>query len=132
MSPRPGYAEGVQTFMPAIAAAILHGAPGPSAAQRGRVDLPRMIPARDGAALGRRRLVSTTLLLGAAAALVAGLLGALGTANPQDLGWDYRVAYLPGAEAVVNGASPYPDSLEGVDVRRLTPTRRSSRSCLLR
>ena len=78
-----------------------------------------MIPARDGAALGRRRLVSTTLLLGAAAALVAGLLGALGTANSQDLGWDYRVAYLPGAEAVVNGASPYPDSLEGVDVRRL-------------
>lgn len=78
-----------------------------------------MTRARDGAALGRRRLVSTALLLGVAAALVAGLLGALGTAHSQELGWDFRVAYLSGAEAVVKGASPYPDSLEGVDVPRL-------------
>ena len=95
------------------------GAPDPSVPRRSLVDQARMTQAPADVALGRRRLVSTTLLVGVAAALVAGLLGALGTAHSQELGWDFRVAYLPGAEAVVRGASPYPDSLDGVDVPTL-------------
>lgn len=73
----------------------------------------------DNVTLGRRRLASTALLMGIAAALVTGLFGALGTAESRELAWDFRVAYLPAAEAVRDGMSPYPEVLDGVDVPRL-------------
>lgn len=72
--------------------------------------------AADRAPLGPRRLLSTAVLVGVAAALVVGLFGALGTSQSRELGWDFRMAYLPGAAAVADGASPYPETLDGVDV----------------
>jgi hypothetical protein len=54
-------------------------------------------------------LISTGVLVAAAGILVAGLFTAFGSQNPDELGWDFRTAYLPAAEAVVHGRSPYPD-----------------------
>ena len=53
--------------------------------------------------LGGWRLATTGLLLAGVAALVAGTI-----VDPQHtMGWDFRGAYLPAAEAIVHGRSPY-------------------------
>lgn len=51
------------------------------------------------------RTISTGLLVAAAAMLVVGLLAAFGS---ERLGYDFRASYLPAAEAVLDGDSPYP------------------------
>jgi hypothetical protein len=56
--------------------------------------------------LGTWRLVSTTVLVCAAAVLLVGLFAAFGS---EDLGWDARSAYLPAAESILDGDSPYPE-----------------------
>jgi alpha-1,2-mannosyltransferase len=50
-------------------------------------------------------VVSTGAVLSAAAVLMVGLFAATGSTK---LGYDFRVAYLPAAESVVDGRSPYP------------------------
>ena len=50
-------------------------------------------------------LLTTGILLAGAAALFVGLVSAYGT---DQLGYDFRAAYLPAAEAVRDGHSPYP------------------------
>ena len=118
LSPKPGYAEGVQTIFPAIAAAILvvillarprrerrarHRSTGVSASHvRQRMDW--------------WRVLTTGGLLAAASILVAALFTGLGSG---ELGWDFRVAYLPAAEAVLDGTSPYPPdpNAPALDVR---------------
>lgn len=57
---------------------------------------------------GWRWLVSATVVVAAAGVLFAGLFTAFGSHNPEELGWDFRVAYLPAGEAVLDGRSPYP------------------------
>src|SRR5574340_715836 len=56
--------------------------------------------------LGGRRLVTTGLLLSGVTALVAGTL-----VDPRHtMGWDFRGAYLPAADAFVHGRWPYTDA----------------------
>lgn len=57
------------------------------------------------APLGRWRVVTTGVALGLAAMLVVTLVGAAGS---HRLGFDFRAAYFPAAEAVRQGGSPYP------------------------
>jgi len=57
--------------------------------------------------LGWSRLLTTGILVAGAAILVTGLFTAFGSENPDELGWDFRVAYLPAAESVLEGTSPY-------------------------
>ena len=53
-----------------------------------------------------RRLLGTAVLVCTSAVLLTGIF----TAGDSDaLGWDFRVAYLPAAESVLEGRSPYPD-----------------------
>ncbi len=55
-----------------------------------------------------RRTLSTGVLVGVAAMLMVALFAATGT---EKLGYDFRVAYLPAAESVWDGDSPYePDN----------------------
>lgn len=53
-------------------------------------------------------LVVTGVLLAGAGVLFAGLFTAFGSQNPDELGWDFRVAYYPAGEAVADLRSPYP------------------------
>jgi hypothetical protein len=55
-----------------------------------------------------RWLIVTAVLVCGAGVLFAALFTAFGSDNPDELGWDFRVAYYPAAEAVVEGRSPYP------------------------
>lgn len=59
-------------------------------------------------ARGWRWLVSTTVLVAGAGVLVAALFTAFGSDNPDELGWDYRIAYYPAGDAILDGRSPYP------------------------
>jgi hypothetical protein len=70
-------------------------------------------------ALGQ--LLVTALLVSCAGVLFAALFTAIGSDDPEQLGWDFRVAYYPAAEAVVDGASPYPTDpgAPSLDARRL-------------
>jgi alpha-1,2-mannosyltransferase len=56
--------------------------------------------------LGARRALLTGVLLAAACLLVVTLFAATGS---ERLAWDFRTAYLPAAEAVLDGESPYED-----------------------
>ena len=55
--------------------------------------------------LGASRVLSTGMLIGGAAVLLVTLVAAAGGA---ELAHDFRAAYLPAAEAVREGGSPYP------------------------
>ena len=57
---------------------------------------------------GLRWLLVTGVLVMGAAVLVVGLFTAFGSQNPDELGWDFRVAYYPAGQAIVDGRSPYP------------------------
>lgn len=57
---------------------------------------------------GWRSLAFTMALTSCAAVLFAGLFTAFGSHNPDELGWDFRVAYYPAGEAILRGESPYP------------------------
>ena len=59
-----------------------------------------------GSSLGAWRLLSTAALVSASGVLLVGLFSAYGS---EELGWDARSAYLPAAESIVGGDSPYPD-----------------------
>ena len=65
-------------------------------------------PTPHGASGGWRWLVSSAVLVTVAAVLLAGLFTAFGSQNPDELGWDFRVAYYPAGQAIVEGRSPYP------------------------
>lgn len=54
------------------------------------------------------RVLSTGILIGAAALLFTAMLAAVHSDRSDQVGWDLRVAYLPAAEAVREGESPYP------------------------
>ena len=54
-------------------------------------------------------LTSAALLVAVAGALLTGLFTAYGSDDPDRLGWDFRAAYLPAAELVADGRSPYPE-----------------------
>ena len=58
--------------------------------------------------LGLPQLLLTGALVATGGVLVAALFTAFGSHNPYGLGWDFRVAYFPAAEAVLEGRSPYP------------------------
>ena len=64
-----------------------------------------MIAIPDSGSLGWWRLLSTGALVSAAAILMVGLFAAVGS---EKLGYDFRAAYLPAAESVRDGGSPYP------------------------
>lgn len=70
---------------------------------------------------GWRWLVSAAVLVAGAGILFAGLFTAFGSHNPGELGWDFRVAYYPAGEAVLDGRSPYPTdpSDPALDYQRL-------------
>jgi alpha-1,2-mannosyltransferase len=53
-------------------------------------------------------LVFTAVLVASAGVLFAALFTAFGSQRPDELGWDFRVAYFPAAQAIVDGESPYP------------------------
>ncbi len=57
--------------------------------------------------LGWWRLLTTGVLIASAATLGIGLLIAFGSDPPVQLGWDFRFAYLPAAESILEGTSPY-------------------------
>jgi alpha-1,2-mannosyltransferase len=59
----------------------------------------------DHSSLGWWRLLSMGALVSAAAILMVGLFAAVGS---EKLGYDFRAAYLPAAESVRDGGSPYP------------------------
>ena len=105
-SPRPGYAEGFQTFLPAIAVVILVTVLLARPAQRSRGHRGRRgrVSVTEHAALGNRRLLSTALLVAFAGALLVPLIVAAGS---DRLAFDFNSAYLPAAEAVRAGGSPY-------------------------
>jgi hypothetical protein len=69
-----------------------------------------MSPATARRPLGWRNLLVTGVLVAGAGVLVAGLFTAFGSQRPEELGWDFRVAYFPAAESVVAGESPYPSA----------------------
>ena len=54
-------------------------------------------------------LASAALLVAVAGALLTGLFTAYGLGDAQNLGADFRAAYLPAAELVADGRSPYPE-----------------------
>ena len=54
-------------------------------------------------------LALTALLVAAVAVLVVGALISVFSGSSDHIGWDLRVAYLPAADAVREGVSPYPD-----------------------
>lgn len=64
------------------------------------------------APLGSWRVVTTGVAFGLAAMLVVTLVGAAGS---HRLGFDFRAAYFPAAEAVRQGDSPYPPPGEIAD-----------------
>ena len=53
-------------------------------------------------------LASAALLVAVAGALLTGLFTAYASDDPDKLGWDFRSAYLPAAELVAEGRSPFP------------------------
>ncbi len=69
-------------------------------------EAPTLVPGRG--ARGWRWVVSTTVLVASAGILLTGLFSAYRRSDPERLGWDFRVAYLPAAELVADGGSPYP------------------------
>jgi alpha-1,2-mannosyltransferase len=58
--------------------------------------------------VGWRGILVTGALVASAAVLLVGLFGAYGV-DDEKFGFDFRVAYLPAAELVADGRSPYPD-----------------------
>lgn len=65
------------------------------------------------------RVLATGILIGTAAVLVTGALAAIHSDSSDQIGWDLRVAYLPAAEAVRAGESPYPELDDpGLDLPR--------------
>lgn len=69
-----------------------------------------------------RRLGSmalTALLVAAVAILVVGALISVFSGSSDHIGWDLRTGYLPAADAVREGVSPYPDPADpDLDLRR--------------
>lgn len=57
--------------------------------------------------LGWWRLLTAGVLVASAATLATGLFMAFGSDPPVQLGWDFHVAYLPAAESILEGESPY-------------------------
>ena len=57
---------------------------------------------------GWQWLASAALLVVVAGAFLTGLFTAYASEDPDKLGWDFRAAYLPAAELVAQGRSPYP------------------------
>ena len=51
----------------------------------------------------------TALLVAAVAILVVGALISVFSGSSDHIGWDLRTGYLPAADAVREGVSPYPD-----------------------
>ena len=94
-SPRPGYAEGFQTFLPAIAIVIVVTVLLARPAQRSQRDRGRRgcVSVTEHAALGTRRLLSTAPLVAFAGALLVPLIAAAGS---DRLAFDFNAAYLPG------------------------------------
>ena len=54
-------------------------------------------------------LASAALLVAVAGVLLTGLFTAYGPGDAHNLGSDFRAAYLPAAELVADGRSPYPE-----------------------
>ena len=114
VSPKPGYAEGLPTVMPALAAGDHRRRAACSAAlgRRGRegsgVTASTAALRQPRTRLGWEWLASAALLVAVAGALLTGLFTAYGPGDANNLGADFRAAYLPAAELVADGRSPYP------------------------
>jgi alpha-1,2-mannosyltransferase len=68
----------------------------------------------------RASLAVTAVLASAAAVLLLSAAMAVFSSSSDEIGWDYRTGYLPAAEAIRNGESPYPDpdDAPSLDLRR--------------
>ena len=65
-----------------------------------------------------RNLALLTALAVPAAAVVAIAISSVFSRSSDQVGWDLRVAYLPAAEAILDGRSPYDSALAEADIRR--------------
>lgn len=67
----------------------------------------------------RGSLALTSLLAAGAAVMVMSAAMAVFSSSSDEIGWDYRTGYIPAAEAIRHGVSPYPDPDDpGLDLRR--------------